>query len=179
MSSVQTQLSIMQRLDVLLQQATRLGDPRLIHVVCTTQWNTCLPLLQRDLRRHLRKPLSNLADILEKMDRWVAVLALGAPSGRGPVRTLPRLARMGSHPFFQEAIRQETHLYQEGLKSCCKEKAITVPWAGLGGPSPPTTCYCGVRASLVPVPRARKPAGTDTQQRPDPSTKPPALHKLW
>ncbi|XP_073096194.1 cilia- and flagella-associated protein 46 isoform X2 [Manis javanica] len=73
-AAVETQLSIMQRLDVLLQQATRLGDPRLIHVVCTTQWNTCLPLLQRDLRRHLRKPLSNLADILEKMDSLSVLL---------------------------------------------------------------------------------------------------------
>ncbi|KAI5270262.1 Cilia- And Flagella-Associated Protein 46 [Manis pentadactyla] len=73
-AAVETQLSIMQRLDVVLQRATRLGDPRLIPVVCTTQWNTCLPLLQRDLRRHLRKPLSNVADILEKMDSLSVLL---------------------------------------------------------------------------------------------------------
>lgn len=66
---VQTQLNLVQRLDVALQRAVRLGDPRLIHVVCTTQWNTCLPLLQHNLRYHLRKPLTNIADILEKVDR--------------------------------------------------------------------------------------------------------------
>lgn len=66
---MQTQLRIIQRLDVALQRAVRLGDPRVIHVVCTTQWNQCLPLLQRSLRSHLRKPLSNVADIMDRMDR--------------------------------------------------------------------------------------------------------------
>lgn len=60
---------MMQRLDVALQRASRLGDPRVIQVVCATQWNLCLPLLQHNLRRHLRKPLTNIADILEKVDR--------------------------------------------------------------------------------------------------------------
>lgn len=67
--SVQTQLNIVQRLDVALQRAMRLAEPGLIHTVCTTQWNMCLPLLQHNLRHHLRKPLTNIADILEKVDR--------------------------------------------------------------------------------------------------------------
>lgn len=58
-----------QRLDVALQRAARLGDPRVIQVVSTAQWNLCLPLLQHSLRHHLRKPLTNIADILEKVDR--------------------------------------------------------------------------------------------------------------
>lgn len=69
MSFVQTQLNIIQRLDIVLQRAVRLGDPQVIQVVCTTQWNLCLPLLQHNLRHQLRKPLTSIADILEKVDR--------------------------------------------------------------------------------------------------------------
>ncbi|VTJ70318.1 Hypothetical predicted protein [Marmota monax] len=68
-TAVEAQLSIISRLDVVLQRAIRLGDPQAIHVVCTTQWNTCLPLLQHSLRHHLRKPLTTVAEILEKVDR--------------------------------------------------------------------------------------------------------------
>ncbi|XP_022424099.2 cilia- and flagella-associated protein 46 [Delphinapterus leucas] len=66
--AVETQLNIVQRLDTVLQRAVRLGDPRVIHVVCATQWNTCLPLLQHDLRHRLRKPLASIAEALEKVD---------------------------------------------------------------------------------------------------------------
>ncbi|XP_072828267.1 cilia- and flagella-associated protein 46 isoform X6 [Vicugna pacos] len=72
--AVERQLNIIQRLDVALQQAIRLGDPQVIHVVCATQWNTCLPLLQHNLRHHLRKPLTNIAEILEKVDSLVVTL---------------------------------------------------------------------------------------------------------
>ncbi|XP_037661046.1 cilia- and flagella-associated protein 46 [Choloepus didactylus] len=72
--AVERQLSIISRLDVALQRATRLGDPRLIHVVCATQWNVCLPLLQHNLRRHLRKPLTNIAEVLEKVDSLMVLL---------------------------------------------------------------------------------------------------------
>ncbi|XP_049501881.1 cilia- and flagella-associated protein 46 isoform X1 [Panthera uncia] len=73
-AAVEAQLNIVQRLDITLQRAVRLGDPRVIHVVCTTQWNTCLPLLQHNLRHHLRKPLANVADVLEKGDSLMVLL---------------------------------------------------------------------------------------------------------
>ncbi|XP_044924407.1 cilia- and flagella-associated protein 46 isoform X2 [Mustela putorius furo] len=73
-TAVEMQLSIVQRLDVALQRAVRLGEPGPIHVVCATQWNTCLPLLQHNLRRQLRKPLSNVADALEKADSLMVLL---------------------------------------------------------------------------------------------------------
>lgn len=57
-------------MDNILQRAIRLGNPTTIHVLCTAQWNICLPLLQHNLRHHLRKPLTNIAEILEKVDRW-------------------------------------------------------------------------------------------------------------
>ncbi|XP_054975087.1 cilia- and flagella-associated protein 46 [Sorex araneus] len=67
-SAVEAQLSITRQLDVALKQALRLGDPRVIHVVCATQWNLCLPLLQHSLRTRLRGPLSTIAHVLERMD---------------------------------------------------------------------------------------------------------------
>ncbi|CAN0555915.1 unnamed protein product [Rangifer tarandus platyrhynchus] len=72
--AVEAQLDIVQKLDVTLQRAVRLGEPRLVHTVCATQWNTCLPLLQHNLRHHLRKPLTNVADVLEKADSLAAQL---------------------------------------------------------------------------------------------------------
>uniref|UniRef100_H0XQW3 Cilia and flagella associated protein 46 n=1 Tax=Otolemur garnettii TaxID=30611 RepID=H0XQW3_OTOGA len=73
-SAVETQLSIIQRLDAALQRAARLGAPRVIQVVCATQWNVCLPLLQHNLRHHLLKPLTNIAEILEKVDSLMTLL---------------------------------------------------------------------------------------------------------
>lgn len=88
---VQTQLNIIQRLEVVLQRAIRLGDPQVIHVVCTTQWNLCLPLLQHNLRHHLRKPLTNIAEILEKMDRYRAARSERGDTwaGESEARILP------------------------------------------------------------------------------------------
>ncbi|XP_053062995.1 cilia- and flagella-associated protein 46 isoform X3 [Acinonyx jubatus] len=73
-AAVEAQLNIVRRLDITLQRAVRLGDPGVIHVVCTTQWNACLPLLQHNLRHHLRKPLANVADVLEKVDSLMVLL---------------------------------------------------------------------------------------------------------
>ncbi|XP_060027023.1 cilia- and flagella-associated protein 46 isoform X2 [Erinaceus europaeus] len=73
-SAVEAQLSIIQRLDLTLQRAVRLGDPRVIHVVCATQWNLCLPLLQFSLRSRLRRSLAAIAQILEKMDSLMVLL---------------------------------------------------------------------------------------------------------
>ena len=80
---MQAQLDIVRRLDVTLQRAVRLGEPRLVHTVCATQWNTCLPLLQHSLRHHLRKPLTSIADALEKADRWRPGCAPGGTGSRG------------------------------------------------------------------------------------------------
>ncbi|XP_065779668.1 cilia- and flagella-associated protein 46 isoform X5 [Muntiacus reevesi] len=72
--AVEAQLDVVQRLDVTLQRAVRLGEPRLVHTVCASQWNTCLPLLQHNLRHHLRKPLTSIADVLEQADSLAAQL---------------------------------------------------------------------------------------------------------
>ncbi|XP_023564812.1 cilia- and flagella-associated protein 46 [Octodon degus] len=72
--AVEAQLDIIKRLDMALQRAIRLGDPQVIQVVCTAQWNTCLPLLQHSLRSHLRKPLTNIAEVLEKVDSLMTML---------------------------------------------------------------------------------------------------------
>lgn len=53
----------------MLKRAVQLGDPGVIQVVCATQWNLCLPLLQHNLHQHVRKPLISVADVLEEIDR--------------------------------------------------------------------------------------------------------------
>ncbi|XP_063996010.1 cilia- and flagella-associated protein 46 [Pogoniulus pusillus] len=65
---VEAQLEVIKNLELTLKRAVQLGDPGVIQVVCTTQWNLCLPLLQHNLRQHVRTPLIAVADVLEGID---------------------------------------------------------------------------------------------------------------
>lgn len=56
-------------LGLALKRAVHLGDAGVIQVVCAAQWNLCLPLLQHNLRQHVRAPLAAVADVLEAIDR--------------------------------------------------------------------------------------------------------------
>ncbi|XP_075468672.1 cilia- and flagella-associated protein 46 isoform X5 [Ascaphus truei] len=67
-SAVEAQLKVIRRLESALQNAIRLSDANTIQVVCTTMWNLCLPLLQHNLRKHLRKPLIFISETLETID---------------------------------------------------------------------------------------------------------------
>nr|XP_027786130.1 cilia- and flagella-associated protein 46 [Marmota flaviventris] len=115
-TAVEAQLSIISRLDVVLQRAIRLGDPQAIHVVCSTQWNTCLPLLQRGLRRHLRKPLTTVADILETVDSLMTLLRCQVHMEMAHIEEdEDRLEPAMEH--LQKAMRLDTlGLYQDKLK---------------------------------------------------------------
>ncbi|XP_056617498.1 cilia- and flagella-associated protein 46 isoform X3 [Triplophysa dalaica] len=67
-SSVEMRLSVVVRLDALVQAAVRERDARVIQAVCAAQWNTCLPLLQHNLRKKIKKPLLTLTRALETTD---------------------------------------------------------------------------------------------------------------
>ncbi|KAM6306111.1 cilia- and flagella-associated protein 46 [Aegotheles albertisi] len=71
---VEAQLKLIKHLELTLKHAVQLGDPDVIQVVCTTQWNLCLPLLQHNLHRHVRKPLLSVADVLEEIDSMLILL---------------------------------------------------------------------------------------------------------
>ncbi|XP_068054496.1 cilia- and flagella-associated protein 46 [Anomalospiza imberbis] len=71
---VEAQLKLIKNLEVTLKHAVQLGDPGVIHVVCATQWNLCLPLLQHNLHQHVRKPLISVADVLEEIDSMLILL---------------------------------------------------------------------------------------------------------
>ncbi|XP_031805262.1 cilia- and flagella-associated protein 46 [Sarcophilus harrisii] len=73
-SAVETQLNVIQRLSSALLRAGRLKNPNVIQVVCATQWNVCLPLLQHNLRGHLLGPLIQVAEILEKIDSLMTLM---------------------------------------------------------------------------------------------------------
>jgi hypothetical protein len=53
------------RLDKVLQSAVRAGDAKVMQAVCASQWNTCLPLLQHNLRRNVKGALLKVAQVLE------------------------------------------------------------------------------------------------------------------
>ncbi|KAM9549280.1 cilia- and flagella-associated protein 46 isoform 2-T2 [Guaruba guarouba] len=71
---VEAQLELIKNLEFTLKRAVRLGDPDVIQVVCTTQWNLCLPLLQHNLHQCVRKPLISVADVLEEIDSVLVLL---------------------------------------------------------------------------------------------------------
>ncbi|KAM6390504.1 cilia- and flagella-associated protein 46 [Pluvialis apricaria] len=71
---VEAQLELIKNLELTLKHAVQLGDPDVIQVVCTTQWNLCLPLLQHNLHQHVRKPLISVADVLEEIDSMLILL---------------------------------------------------------------------------------------------------------
>uniref|UniRef100_A0A8B9G5Y2 Cilia and flagella associated protein 46 n=1 Tax=Amazona collaria TaxID=241587 RepID=A0A8B9G5Y2_9PSIT len=72
--SLMAQLELIKNLELTLKHAVRLGDPDVIQVVCTTQWNLCLPLLQHNLHQYVRKPLISVADVLEEIDSVLVLL---------------------------------------------------------------------------------------------------------
>lgn len=70
LSILQARLKEIGKLDQLLQDAVREGDRPAMQSVCATQWNLCLPLLQHNLRKRIRTPLSRVAQVLEDTQRF-------------------------------------------------------------------------------------------------------------
>ncbi|KAM9345441.1 cilia- and flagella-associated protein 46 [Symphorus nematophorus] len=66
-ASVEARLKEIGKLDQWLQTAVREGDLQALQTVCATQWSFCLPLLQHNLRKYIKKPLLNVAQALEDM----------------------------------------------------------------------------------------------------------------
>lgn len=71
---VDIRLQAMRHCEDILMNAIRLGDPNVIQVGCVTQWNLCLPLLQPNLRHHVRKPLTHIAEALENIQSLLVQL---------------------------------------------------------------------------------------------------------
>jgi len=59
----------MKRCGEVIMNAVRLNDPNVLQAGCVTQWNLCLPLLQPNLRHYVRKPLQQVAEALENIQR--------------------------------------------------------------------------------------------------------------
>ncbi|XP_056005172.1 cilia- and flagella-associated protein 46-like isoform X7 [Ostrea edulis] len=64
-SVVDLRIQAIKRCEETIMNAIRQGDPNVIQAGCVTQWNLILPLLQPNLRKHARKPLTLLAEALE------------------------------------------------------------------------------------------------------------------
>ncbi|MBN3291260.1 CFA46 protein, partial [Polypterus senegalus] len=65
-AAVEMQLKATEQLDLVLQNAVREGDLNVIQIVCVAQWNLCLPLLQHNIKRRVKKQLNRVAEALEK-----------------------------------------------------------------------------------------------------------------
>lgn len=74
MFSSQAQLIVVSRLEALLLRALKEGDADVTQSVCAALWNSCLPLLQHNLRKNLKRPLFTLSQALENINRFVYVL---------------------------------------------------------------------------------------------------------
>ncbi|CAJ1066948.1 LOW QUALITY PROTEIN: cilia- and flagella-associated protein 46 [Xyrichtys novacula] len=64
-ASVEARLKEIGKLDQWLRTAVREGEPQAMQVVCATQWSLCLPLLQPNLRKHIKKALLRVSQVLE------------------------------------------------------------------------------------------------------------------
>ncbi|XP_078269822.1 cilia- and flagella-associated protein 46 isoform X2 [Rhinoraja longicauda] len=73
-SFVEHSLRVIRRLDQILRNAIREGNGSLIETVCVTLWNLCLPMLETNLRKHVYKPLVNIATILQDLDSLLVKL---------------------------------------------------------------------------------------------------------
>ncbi|XP_053305919.1 cilia- and flagella-associated protein 46 [Spea bombifrons] len=73
-SAVESQLRVIQRLESTLREAVRLGDPGTVQTVCASLWNLCLPLLQHNVRKFLRRPLLSISQSLESIDSLLTEL---------------------------------------------------------------------------------------------------------
>ncbi|XP_048585353.1 cilia- and flagella-associated protein 46 isoform X2 [Nematostella vectensis] len=71
---VEVRIKAIQKHEQFLITAIRRGIPNIIQAGCVTMWNLCLPLLQPNLRHHVRKQLTLMAQALEDIDSLLVVL---------------------------------------------------------------------------------------------------------
>ncbi|ESP03735.1 hypothetical protein LOTGIDRAFT_237561 [Lottia gigantea] len=72
--SVDTRLLSMKRCEEAIMNSKRQGDPNIVQVGCVTQWNLSLPLQQPNLRHHIRKHLTVIAEALEEINSLLVQL---------------------------------------------------------------------------------------------------------
>lgn len=53
-----------------VESLVRTGQDDLVQAGCTTLWNLCLPLLQTNLRSKIRRALTTLTNVLERIQRF-------------------------------------------------------------------------------------------------------------
>ncbi|KAL9983920.1 hypothetical protein ACROYT_G006166 [Oculina patagonica] len=67
-------IQAIRKLEQYIMTAVRMGNPNVIQAGCVTMWNLALPLLQSNLRHHVRKPLTLAAQALEDIDSLLVLL---------------------------------------------------------------------------------------------------------
>nr|CAB3230219.1 tetratricopeptide repeat protein 40 [Phallusia mammillata] len=72
--SVEVRVAAIKRMEQALQNAIRSGKANVVQGACATQWNLCLPLLQKNLRKLVRRPLTAVAEALEDISSMQVTL---------------------------------------------------------------------------------------------------------
>ncbi|XP_065641245.1 cilia- and flagella-associated protein 46 isoform X1 [Hydra vulgaris] len=67
-SNIKVRLDVIEELVEHITSGFQINDESMIQVGCVTLWNTCLPLLQNNLRHHIYKPLKIASQKLEEID---------------------------------------------------------------------------------------------------------------
>ncbi len=70
-SFFQTRIRAIELTEETLESLVRTGQYDLVQTGCINLWNLCLPLLQTNLRGRIRKALTTLVNILERIQRFV------------------------------------------------------------------------------------------------------------
>ncbi|XP_028324506.1 cilia- and flagella-associated protein 46 isoform X2 [Gouania willdenowi] len=114
--SVEARLSAIHKLDQLLQTALREAAPQTVQAVCVAQWNTCLMLLQHNLRNHIKKPLLRISQALENIQSMLVEVRCQVHSELAAIEEEEgRLEISLTH--LQKAMVLDNGLHQERLLS--------------------------------------------------------------
>ncbi|XP_060780970.1 cilia- and flagella-associated protein 46 [Neoarius graeffei] len=122
-SSVKVQLSVVSSLEALLLRAVREGDAQVTQNVCAALWNSCLPLLQHNLRKSLKSPLLTLSQALENINSMfldmrchihaeLAAIEEEAEKLESAVQHLQAALDLDESGLFQQRLSFSLHLLQ-------------------------------------------------------------------
>ena len=68
---LKTRIRAIELTEETLESLVRTGEFDLVQTGCVNLWNLCLPLLQTNLRGRIRKALTTLVNILERIQRLI------------------------------------------------------------------------------------------------------------
>lgn len=113
---VEVRLQAIRRCEEAIMNAIRNGDANVIQAGCVTQWNLCLPLTQPNLRKHMRKPLTIIADALEKIQSLLIQLRCQIHTELAKCEEDLEQIQVAVEHLKKALLFDDGHIYQELLE---------------------------------------------------------------